>query len=66
MREEDWMRYGVTARRKRNVRRVAELAGLRAQRRDAVRAPGAARMEASQAELSGKLVVVAEGVSKVV
>ena len=64
VREEDWMRYGVTGRRKRNVRRVAELAGLRAQRRDTVRAPGDARMEASQAELSGKLVVVAEGVTK--
>ena len=33
-REEDWMRYGVTARRKRNVRRVAELASLRAQKRE--------------------------------
>ena len=25
--EEHWMRYGVTARRKRNMRRVGELAG---------------------------------------
>lgn len=28
-REEDWMRYGVTARRKRNVRRVGELKALK-------------------------------------
>nr|WP_321985127.1 ABC-F family ATP-binding cassette domain-containing protein [uncultured Lichenicoccus sp.] len=63
-REEDWMRYGVTARRKRNVRRVGELAALRAERRDAFRAPGGLRLEAKTADLSGKLVAVVEGVSK--
>ena len=31
--EEHWMRYGVTARRKRNMRRVGELQALREQRR---------------------------------
>ncbi len=35
--EEHWMRYGVTARRKRNMRRVAELETLRRERRDARR-----------------------------
>ncbi len=63
-REEDWMRYGVTARRKRNVRRVAELAGLRAQKREHVRPTGGVRMAASEAEGSGKLVAVARDVSK--
>ncbi|MFT8422887.1 MAG: ATP-binding cassette domain-containing protein [Gluconacetobacter sp.] len=63
-REEDWMRYGVTARRKRNVRRVGELAALRQARRDAVRAPGGVRMQASEDGLSGKLVAVAEGIHK--
>ena len=63
-REEDWMRYGVTARRKRNVRRVAELAGLRAQKREHVRPTGGVRMAASEADGSGKLVAVAEDVSK--
>jgi ATP-binding cassette subfamily F protein uup len=63
-REEDWMRYGVTARRKRNVRRVAELAGLRAQKRDHVGPAGGVRMAASEADGSGKLVSVAEDVSK--
>ena len=63
-REEDWMRYGVTARRKRNVRRVAELAGLRARKRDHVGPTGGVRMAASEAEGSGKLVCVAESVSK--
>jgi len=63
-REEDWMRYGVTARRKRNVRRVAELAALRQQRRDAVRAPGGLKLDAKTGETSGKLVMVAEGASR--
>src|SRR3569832_336234 len=33
--EEHWVRYGVTARRKRNVRRMAELGEMRRARRDA-------------------------------
>ena len=40
--EEHWMRYGVTARRKRNMRRVAELAELRRDRREARRSVGVA------------------------
>ena len=40
VREEDWLRYGVTARRKRNMRRVGELAALRQRRREALRPPG--------------------------
>ncbi len=63
-REEDWMRYGVTARRKRNVRRVGELAALRQARREAVHNPQGLKLEASGTGLSGKLVAVAEGVSK--
>ncbi len=63
-REEDWMRYGVTARRKRNVRRVAELADLRAQHRGHVGPAGGVRMAASEADGSGKLVSVARGVGK--
>jgi ATP-binding cassette subfamily F protein uup len=63
-REEDWMRYGVTARRKRNVRRVAELAGLRQQKREHVGPTGGVRMAASESDGSGKLVAVAEEVWK--
>jgi ABC transport system ATP-binding/permease protein len=63
-REEHWMRYGVTARRKRNVRRVAELGALRQARRDYRRAAGKAEMEASAADASGALVIEAKGVSK--
>jgi ATP-binding cassette subfamily F protein uup len=63
-REEDWMRYGVTARRKRNVRRVRELASLRATRRETVRAAGSVTLNAQMAGPSSKLVAVAEGVNK--
>ena len=62
--EEDWMRYGVTARRKRNVRRVAELAALRQARRDYKATAGKAQMTLAQAEKSSSLVIEAKGVSK--
>jgi ATP-binding cassette subfamily F protein uup len=62
--EEHWMRYGVTARRKRNVRRVGELQALRQSRRDARRAAGSVSMAAAEAERSGALVIEAKGVSK--
>ena len=63
-REEDWMRYGVTARRKRNVRRVAELAGLRQQHRETRTNTNTLNLTATSAGLSGKLVVVAEHVTR--
>jgi ATP-binding cassette subfamily F protein uup len=62
--EEHWMRYGVTARRKRNVRRVAGLQALRESRRDARRAVGNVAMAATEGERSGALVIEAKGVSK--
>ncbi len=58
------MRYGVTARRKRNVRRVAELQALRRSRREARRAAGSVAMSAAEAERSGALVIEAKGISK--
>ncbi len=64
VREEHWITYGVTARRKRNVRRVAELAGLRAKRRE-MGGPGTGlKMAAAEGEMSGKQVMVAEHVSR--
>lgn len=63
-REEHWMTYGVTARRKRNMRRVRELADLRAQKRNHRGPQGTAKLAASEAEASGKLVIEAKGVSK--
>jgi ATP-binding cassette subfamily F protein uup len=64
VREEHWVRYGVSGRRKRNVRRMAELRDLRATRRDHRRATGKAVIEASQAEKSGTLVIEAKAISK--
>ncbi|GAC1342377.1 MAG: ATP-binding cassette domain-containing protein [Acetobacteraceae bacterium] len=63
-REEDWLRYGVTARRKRNVRRLGELGALRQKRRELGGAASPLRLAATEADLSGKLVSVAERVSK--
>jgi ATP-binding cassette subfamily F protein uup len=62
--EEDWLRYGVTARRTRNQRRLAELHALRRKRREHRGTTGTARLEAAQADLSGRLVAAAEGISK--
>lgn len=62
--EEHWMRYGVTARRKRNQRRVAELASMRTELREGRRAAGSVAMTLSEGETSGKLVIEAVGVGK--
>lgn len=62
--EEDWVRYGVTARRKRNVRRMRELADMRKERREAKRQPGSVNFSVSAAGQSGKRVIVAEKISK--
>ncbi len=64
VREEHWVRYGVTARRKRNMRRMGELQAMREARRTYRGAAGTAAMAASDADLSGKLVVEAKGISK--
>ncbi|MFO1091225.1 MAG: ABC-F family ATP-binding cassette domain-containing protein [Hyphomicrobiales bacterium] len=64
VREEHWVRYGVTARRKRNQRRMRELEGLRKERRDARRATGSVTFKVNEADTSGKLVVEAERISK--
>jgi ATP-binding cassette subfamily F protein uup len=63
-READWLRYGVTARRKRNVRRLAELQAMREEKRNAKRTPGQVKLEAADGALSGKLVIEAKGISK--
>ena len=62
--EEDWVRYGVSGRRKRNQGRLARLADLRTDRREARRVVGDVKLEASSGRTSGKLVVEAEGISK--
>ena len=62
--EEDWLRYGVTARRKRNQKRLADLHALRKRRKEQRARQGTVRLEAAQADLSGRLVMVAEHVTK--
>jgi ABC transport system ATP-binding/permease protein len=62
--EEHWVRYGVSGRRKRNVRRMADLQTLRQQRRDYRGAAGKAVIDAAQAEKSGALVIEAKGLEK--
>lgn len=62
--EEHWLRYGVTARRKRNVRRLGDLHALREKRRTHYRAQGNVTLAAGEAEASGKLVIEAKGLSK--
>ena len=64
VREEHWLRYGVTARRKRNVKRLADLQALRKRRKERVTAPGTVRMAAAEADGSGSLVVSAERIAK--
>ena len=64
VREEHWITYGVTARRKRNVGRLERLAGLRQQRRDQRRSVGDVKLTVSEADTSGKMVVEAEHVAK--
>ena len=62
--EEHWMRYGVTARRKRNMRRVGELAELRKTKREARRAEGNVKLVTNEAGLSGRLVIEAQDIAK--
>ena len=54
----------MTARRKRNMRRVGELALMRRERNEARRATGLANMVASESKSSGALVFDVEKVSK--
>ncbi|WP_237153143.1 ABC-F family ATP-binding cassette domain-containing protein [Oryzibacter oryziterrae] len=62
--EEHWMKYGVTARRKRNMRRVELLADLRKQKREHRGPTGSVTMKAAEADASSKLVIEAKGISK--
>ncbi|GJE28495.1 ABC-F family ATP-binding cassette domain-containing protein [Methylobacterium organophilum] len=62
--EEDWLRYGVTARRKRNVRRLGNLHALRKERKEDRRPVGTVTMAATEGEASGTLVAEARNVTK--
>ncbi|MFG1418194.1 ATP-binding cassette domain-containing protein [Xanthobacter sp. V0B-10] len=62
--ELDWLRYGVTARRKRNVRRLGLLHSMRKDRREERRAQGNVKLQVTEGETSGKLVIEAKAISK--
>ena len=63
-REEHWLRYGVTARRKRNMRRLGDLHSMRANYRGHKGPQGTVQATATEARESGKLVIEAEAISK--
>ena len=62
--EEHWLRYGVSGRRKRNVKRLAGLQQLRADRRSYRGPAGNAALAAAEADKSGKLVIEAKAISR--
>ncbi len=63
-REEHWLRYGVTARRKRNMRRLGELQTMRAEYRGHRGPQGTIQAAATEGKESGKLVIEAEAITK--
>lgn len=62
--EEHWLRHGVSGRRKRNMKRLTGLHDMRAERRRRVMPTGDVKLEASAAQLSGKLVIEAIKIGK--
>src|SRR5438876_2439384 len=62
--EEHWLRYGVSGRRKRNVKRLGNLYALREQRRNFRATAGNANLAAAEAEKSGKLVIEAKNIGR--
>jgi ATP-binding cassette subfamily F protein uup len=62
--EEDWVRYGVSGRRKRNVGRMARLREMRQGRREQLRVAGNVNLIAREAEQGGTRVIEARKISK--
>src|SRR5712672_2310459 len=62
--EEHWLRYGVSGRRKRNVKRLGSLYALREQRRNFRSAAGNANLAAAEADKSGKLIIEAKNIAR--
>ncbi|KGD87437.1 ABC-F family ATP-binding cassette domain-containing protein [Rhizobium sp. YS-1r] len=63
-REEHWLRYGVTARRKRNMRRLGDLQSMRAAYRGHKGPQGTVQAQVTEGRESGKLVIEAENITK--
>ncbi len=62
--EEHWLRHGVSARRKRNVRRLANLQALRAEAKARRKSDVSLALAVSEAETAGKLVIEAKDITK--
>ena len=64
LRELDWVRYGVSGRRKRNQKRLADLGELRKQRREQRGPLGNVKISANEAAQSGTRVIEAKSITK--
>ncbi|HCS70348.1 MAG TPA: elongation factor 3 [Rhodospirillaceae bacterium] len=62
--ETHWLIHGVSARRKRNQRRLGNLMDMRQQKRELRQVTGEVKLAAAQSETSGKLVIDAEDITK--
>jgi ATP-binding cassette subfamily F protein uup len=62
--ELDWVRHGVSGRRKRNMGRMRALQDLRKDRREQRKVAGNVTLTVSEAETSSKLIVEAKNISK--
>ena len=62
--EEDWVRYGVSGRRKRNQGRLARLGEMRRGRREQLRAVGNVKLAAAEKDEGGTRVIDAKKISK--
>ena len=62
--EEHWLRHGVSGRRKRNVKRLSSLLALRNDRSQRVMPTGDIKLDVSEAQSSGKLVIEAINLCK--
>jgi ATP-binding cassette subfamily F protein uup len=61
--EEHWLQRGVTARRKRNMGRLAKLMELRETRRSLDRGPTSARIATESSDPGSKILIDAKGIS---
>ena len=59
--EEDWLRYGVSGRRKRNQGRLERLRGMRTERREQIRQLGNVKLEAAEGGGKGTKIIDAKG-----
>lgn len=64
VREEHWVTHGVSGRRKRNIKRLKDLAGLRTDRKEQKKVAGDVKITVASGETSGKLVAKLTNITK--